>query len=99
MDLLVYMSQRPGEVLKREEMEENVWQGMVVGYDALTNAIIKLRKAFDDSARNPTIIETLPKKGYRLIAALSFPEPPDNTDSHQNLERKLTAILYADVVG
>jgi len=99
MDLLVYMSQRPGEVLTREEMEENVWQGMVIGYDALTNAIIKLRKAFDDSARNSTIIETLPKKGYRLIAELSFPESPDNSDSHQNIERKLTAILYADVVG
>ncbi|MFA9420459.1 MAG: adenylate/guanylate cyclase domain-containing protein, partial [Gammaproteobacteria bacterium] len=99
MDLLVYMSQRPGEVLTREEMEENVWQGMVIGYDALTNAIIKLRKAFDDSARNPTIIETLPKKGYRLIAELSFPESSDNSVRHQNIERKLTAILYADVVG
>ena len=99
MDLLVYMSQRPGEVLTRDDMEENVWQGMVIGYDALTNAIIKLRKAFDDNARNPSIIETLPKKGYRLIAELSYPAAVGNSGEHLAVARKLTAILYADVVG
>lgn len=99
MDLLVYMSQRPGEVLTRDDMEENVWQGMVIGYDALTNAIIKLRKAFDDNARDPSIIETLPKKGYRLIAELSFPTAPEDSGNQRAVTRKLTAILYADVVG
>jgi TolB-like protein/class 3 adenylate cyclase len=99
MDLLVYMSKRPGEVLTRDDMEENVWQGMVIGYDALTNAIIKLRKAFDDNARDPSIIETLPKKGYRLIAELSYPAAPEDSGEHHSVERKLTAILYADVVG
>ena len=99
MDLLVFMSQKPGEALSREEIEENVWQGMVIGYDALTNAIIKLRKAFEDSARSPSIIETLPKKGYRLIAEISFADPQDSSGNHRNIERKLTAILYADVVG
>ena len=99
MDLLVYISKRPGEVLTRDEIEEHVWQGTVVGYDALTNAIIKLRKAFDDSARNPSIIETLPKKGYRLIAEVSSPDPQENSGKQRNIERKLTAILYCDVVG
>jgi TolB-like protein/class 3 adenylate cyclase len=99
MDLLVYMSQRPGEVLTRDDMEENVWQGMVIGYDALTNAIIKLRKAFNDNARDPSIIETLPKKGYRLIAELSYPAVAEDSGEYRAVERKLTAILYADVVG
>ena len=74
MDLLVYMSHRPGDVFSRDEIQDNVWQGTVIGYDALTNAIIKLRKAFDDSARNSQIIETVPKKGYRLIAEFSRSE-------------------------
>ncbi len=99
MDLLVYMSQKPGEVLARDEIEENVWRGMVVGYDALTNAIIKLRKAFEDSARSPNIIETLPKKGYRLIAELSRPGQLENPGRPRNIVRKLTAILYSDIVG
>ncbi len=99
MDLLVYMSQRQGKVLTRDEIDEHVWEGTVVGYDALTNAIIKLRKAFGDNARNPGIIETLPKKGYRLIAEVSYPELQDDSEGQRNIERKLTAIMYCDVVG
>ncbi len=68
MDLLIYFAQRPGKLLSREELEESVWQDMVVGYDALSNAIIKLRKAFQDDARHPRVIETVSKRGYRLIA-------------------------------
>ena len=96
MDLLVYMSHRPGEALTREEILESVWKDVVVGYDALTNAVIKLRKALGDDARNPEIIETLPKKGYRLIGALSSPDPVSGPGEIK-LERKLAAILYADV--
>lgn len=68
MDLLLCFAARPGEVLTREFLEASVWSGMVVGYDALTSAMIKLRKAFSDDSRNPRIFETVAKRGYRLIA-------------------------------
>jgi len=68
MDLLVVMARQPGTVLSREELEGKVWSDMVVGYDALSSAMIKLRKALDDDHHQPKFIETLPKKGYRLIA-------------------------------
>lgn len=68
MDLLVCLASNPGEVMTREELESTVWTGMVVGYDALTSAMIKLRKAFHDDSRNPQIIQTVSKRGYRLIA-------------------------------
>jgi DNA-binding winged helix-turn-helix (wHTH) protein len=71
MSVLVYLAQRPGEVVTREELEGAVWSDTVVGYDALSNTIIKLRKAFGDQARNPRIIETISKTGYRLIAEVS----------------------------
>jgi adenylate cyclase len=71
MDLLVCLARRPGRVLSREELEEAVWAGTVVGYDALTSAIIKLRKAFGDDSRHPWLIETVSKKGYRLIAPVA----------------------------
>lgn len=75
MDLLLCLAARPGEVLTRETLEASVWTGMVVGYDALTSAMIKLRKAFDDDSRHPQIIETVAKRGYRLIAPVSYPSP------------------------
>jgi len=68
MDVLVYLAMQPGRVISRKELEESVWNGLVVGYDALTNTVIKLRRAFDDDSHNATIIETIPKGGYRLIA-------------------------------
>ena len=68
MAVLDYLACRPGVVVPRLELEQALWAGTVVGYDALSNTIIKLRKAFGDKARSPKIIETIPKAGYRLIA-------------------------------
>ena len=92
MDLLVYMAEHSGEVLSRDELLDDVWQGTVVGYEALTNAVIKLRKAFGDDARHPRIIETYPKKGYRLIAEVqSQPtgqiDPPAAPADHSKIPR------------
>ena len=68
MAVLVLLAQFPGRVFTREELEQTVWAGTVVSYDALTNAMQKLRKAFRDNSRHPQYIETVPKKGYRLVA-------------------------------
>ena len=67
MAVLEYLASQPGQVVSRQELEDSVWAGTVVGYDAISNAVIKLRKAFGDDAQNSKIIETIPKAGYRLI--------------------------------
>jgi len=71
MAVLTVLANRAGIVVGREELEEEAWAGKVVGYDALASTIIKLRKALGDDARNPHYIETVSKKGYRLIAEVS----------------------------
>lgn len=71
MDVLVYLAGRPGELVTRESLEKEVWSGRVVSYESLTSSITKLRKAFGDSPRNPRFIETVSKKGYRLIGRVS----------------------------
>ncbi len=63
MAVLDYLACRPGTVISRKELEETVWEGRVVGYDALSNVIIKLRKALNDKAHKPYVIETIPKTG------------------------------------
>jgi adenylate cyclase len=68
MELLMYLADHPDQVVSRQEIEENVWKGRVVGYDALSGSIVKIRKAFEDTSKKPRIIETIPKAGYRLIA-------------------------------
>ncbi|HMB72634.1 MAG TPA: winged helix-turn-helix domain-containing protein [Gammaproteobacteria bacterium] len=80
MDLLVYLASSPGRVHARDELLEQVWRGTVVSDEALTNAIIKLRKAFGDDARHPRVVETLSKRGYRLVADVAPIEPPAPAD-------------------
>ena len=68
IEVLLQLAARPGKVVGREELLAAVWPGVVVGDDALTQAIIKLRKALGDDAHQPRYIETISKRGYRLIA-------------------------------
>lgn len=68
MEVLVCLASRPGEVVTREDMEQEVWRGGLVGYDSVTSTVIKLRKALGDSAKDPKYVATIPKRGYQLIA-------------------------------
>ena len=45
-----------------------VWPGVIVGDEVLTQSVIKLRRALGDDPRSPSYIETIPKRGYRLVA-------------------------------
>src|SRR5687768_13123305 len=69
--VLLQLAGRPGKVVGREELLASVWPGVVVGDDALTQAIIKLRKALGDDTHQPRYIETISKRGYRLIAPVA----------------------------
>lgn len=68
VEVLAYLAGHAGEVVGREQLLSAVWPGAIVGDDTLTQAVIKLRKALGDDARRPVFIETISKKGYRLIA-------------------------------
>ncbi len=68
MEVLLCLAERPREAVTRHELAERVWPGVIVGDEALSNAINKLRRAFSDDTRTPRFIETVPKVGYRLIA-------------------------------
>ena len=65
MELLLYLADHPDRVVTREEIEENVWQGRVVGYDALSNAIAKIRKAFGVEPLTASSFTPLPSRSSR----------------------------------
>lgn len=67
MDLLVFLAARSGQVVSKVEILEAVWEGRAVSDDVLTGTISQLRRALGDDARRPTWIETIPKRGYRLL--------------------------------
>jgi len=68
MDLLVYLSERAGDVLSTSDLIAGVWAGRVVGDHAVYRLIQHLRSALEDDPRNPSYIATVPRRGYRLVA-------------------------------
>jgi DNA-binding winged helix-turn-helix (wHTH) protein len=69
--LLIALLENPGEVISREALRNSLWQDdtFVDFENGLRVAVRKLREALGDDAENPRHIETLPKRGYRFLAA------------------------------
>lgn len=65
----------PGQMVSNEDLRHRLWSNDVfVDFDrGLKTAISKLRRALGDSAAHPRLVETLPRRGYRLVAPLAVP--------------------------
>ena len=70
MALLVFLIEQSPKVVGRDEIFEKVWHGRAVVDGALSRAMSLLRQALGDDRREPRYIETVPRKGYRLVAAV-----------------------------
>jgi len=68
MDVLVCLTRHPGEVVSREMLLDELWGDTVVVEHVLTRAISELRRILEDDAEHPRFIETIRKRGYRLVA-------------------------------
>jgi len=68
MDLLDCLAGRAGELITKQDLIDSVWRTEHVAYTTLTHAIAELRKGLGDEARNPRYIETISKRGYRIVA-------------------------------
>lgn len=70
MAVLVYLADRAGQVISKNDLTAAVWNERVVGDDAVYQRIHRLRTVLEDDPHHARYIETIPKKGYRLIAAV-----------------------------
>lgn len=100
MDVLVYLATRAGEVVSREDFSQSVWGHAVVTDDSLTWCISELRRQLGDQASNPRFIETIPKRGYRLLVPaqpLEETGPADGPD--QAKARRVEGAASAALPG
>ncbi len=74
MAVLVCLARNAGDVVTRRHLVDSVWDEGFVADNTITHAVAELRKAFGDSHRDPTFIETIHRRGYRLIAPVHFDE-------------------------
>jgi DNA-binding winged helix-turn-helix (wHTH) protein len=78
MQVLVCLVEHPGQVVTKDQLFRSVWADTHVTEHVLSRAISELRKIFGDDPKKPMVIETIPKVGYRLIAAVSKAEEPQS---------------------
>ena len=80
MDVLLCLVREAPRTVSPEFMLDAVWSDVIVGDNSVHRAIATLRKSLGDNARAPTFIQTVPKRGYRLLAEVveeaAPPEPP-----------------------
>jgi DNA-binding winged helix-turn-helix (wHTH) protein/tetratricopeptide (TPR) repeat protein len=69
--LLLLLLDRPGELVSADELMSTLWPQGEVTPKALTNRIVELRKALGDDPRAPQLIQTVHRRGYRLLATVS----------------------------
>jgi TolB-like protein/DNA-binding winged helix-turn-helix (wHTH) protein/cytochrome c-type biogenesis protein CcmH/NrfG len=68
MQVLVCLAGQTQEVVTKERLIREVWTDTFVTDDVLTRCISELRRAFNDDSKDPRVIQTIPRVGYRLIA-------------------------------
>ncbi len=101
MDVLVYFASHAGEVISAEELIDSVWQGRVVGDGTVYQNITQLRHALGDSTEEARFIETIPKRGYRLVASVATlePEPSEGASAMAVGQAKGRKLIFAIAGG
>ena len=81
MAVLIELIAANGAVVTKDALLKAVWQGAIVSDHSVANAVSDLRRALGDDRRNPRYIETIPKRGYRLLVDVEELRHEENPDT------------------
>lgn len=97
MEVLLCLAAKSGSVVRRDELLEQVWGEVVVSEEVLTRCISELRSALGDNEKTRQYIQTLPKRGYRLLKPVELlsVEPPQSA-SPSPTDAKLSGDTMLD---
>src|SRR5215217_3151136 len=89
-DTLVYLVERHGHLVKKNELLDAVWADVSVTEGVLTLRIKEIRQALGDDAQNPRFIKTIPTVGYKFVADVQ--DIPARPRAHTEASARLTAL-------
>lgn len=99
LDALALMVREQGKLVSKDRFLDEIWSGVPVTDEALTQCIKSLRRLLGDDAARPRFIETVPKHGYRFIAPVENDHPmAANAEGNGSL-RKILLIGGAGTIG
>jgi DNA-binding winged helix-turn-helix (wHTH) protein len=106
LELLLHFVQNPDRVITRDELLEAVWDGRVVSESAIANRVNAARRAIGDTGYDQRLIRTVPRKGYRFIAAVeelgvhaSPPTVPENPFRRRSITPGFFVALASALLG
>jgi DNA-binding winged helix-turn-helix (wHTH) protein/tetratricopeptide (TPR) repeat protein len=105
IDLLLYLVARPSVLVTKDELFRALWPDVAVTDNALTQAVSELRQALGDDPSTPQYVQTVARRGYRFIAAVTTPaaastEPaPSPTPQPSSGIPALAVLDFANVSG
>ena len=76
-ETLLYLIRHADHVVSKHELLDAVWPGTYISEDGLVQCVVEIRRALGDSAKSPRYVQTLPKRGYRLLV----PSPPPRAET------------------
>ncbi len=74
MDVFVVLASHHGEVVTKDQLIDEVWEGRPQTDDVITRCISALRRALTDDAKAPRYIETVQRRGYRVMLPVTVPD-------------------------
>ena len=100
MELLVFLARHRGTVISTEELLNQLWSGKVVTEGTVYNTLAELRNALAKANDGQTYIETIPKKGYRLVAPVAYVVGgPRSADAARKSEHRQLAVWALATMG
>lgn len=78
--LLRLLASRAGNLVLQSEIEQIVWSGSIISSDSIYQSIAQLRRALGETAED-RYIQTIPRKGYRLIASVDFSDEQKSSET------------------
>ncbi len=94
VDVLVYLARNAGRVVSRDELMDKVWEGTVVLPDSLNRCISQLRSVLEPTSVDGQVIETIRKRGYRLVAKVRFMQQLSGEMSHSMVPTYFNLPVY-----
>ena len=93
MSVLVYLAENTNHIVPANEIIDTVWDGIQVTQDSVYLTVSQLRKALAEDPERLDYIETIPKRGYRLVAPVVFPEIEEIAASSKNKSLQPERVL------